>query len=152
MRDLGFKHAQFADRLGDTLRWKGENVATAEVEELANKIDDINLCTAYGIEIHKNDGKAGALAFTSDVKPEDFDFKGLMNIFENNLPSYAFPIFLRFVEEFEMTATYKIKKLSLKSQGFECTDKMFIRLPKSKEYVELTKQIKDNLKKGNYSF
>ena len=68
VRDIGFRHAQFVDRLGDTFRWKGENVSTTEVENMLTEYDKIVEAVVYGVEIPNTNGRAGMAAIT--LKPE----------------------------------------------------------------------------------
>ena len=56
MLNIGCKHAQFVDRLGDTYRWKGENVSTAEIENLANQLSMVQESVAYGVEVPFTNG------------------------------------------------------------------------------------------------
>jgi citronellyl-CoA synthetase len=64
VRDIGFRHAQFVDRLGDTFRWKGENVSTTEVENMVCEYDKIAEAVVYGVEIPNTNGRAGMAAIT----------------------------------------------------------------------------------------
>ncbi|NLP56908.1 long-chain-acyl-CoA synthetase [Lutibacter sp. B1] len=152
MRDIGFKHAQFVDRLGDTFRWKGENVSTAEVEEIANTLKSITGSTVYGVQIPNSDGRAGMMAITSNLTPDSFDFGALSSILIKELPSYAVPIFVRFCKKFETTATHKIKKFHLKNDGINTQDPIFVMLPKSNKYVPMTEKILEDITNGNYLF
>ncbi|GAG75179.1 unnamed protein product, partial [marine sediment metagenome] len=117
LRDIGCDHAQFIDRLGDTFRWKGNNISTTEVEEVLNVFDQISLSTVYGIQIPHTDGRVGMAAIVPTVNLENFDFKGLATSFKNNLPNYAVPLFLRFKSNLSTTATFKLKKGELKQEN-----------------------------------
>ena len=155
LRDIGFKHAQFVDRLGDTFRWKGENVSTNEVEEVVNSIPLVSSSTVYGAAIPGTDGRAGMAAIISNTEPDKFDFKEVANSLRKDLPSYAVPIFLRFLTKFETTETHKIKKSNLKSEGIDpdkIKDHLFVLLPESAEYVPLTGDIYNEIVKGKYRF
>ena len=155
LRNIGFKHAQFVDRLGDTFRWKGENVSTAEVEEVLTSLEDISHSSVYGVEIPGTEGKAGMVSIISTSTPENFDFSNLLLFLNENLPNYAIPYFIRFLSEFSTTSTYKIQKSDLKKVGFninETTDQIYVLLPGSSEYTLLTKEIHDNIINGVYPF
>ena len=155
LRNIGFKHAQFVDRLGDTFRWKGENVSTAEVEEVLTSLEDISHGSVYGVEIPGTEGKAGMASIISTSTPENFDFSNLLLFLNENLPNYAIPYFIRFLSEFSTTSTYKIQKSDLKKVGFninETTDPIYVLLPGSSEYTLLTKEIHDNIINGVYPF
>lgn len=151
----GYKHIQFVDRLGDTFRWKGENVSTGEVEKVVNTLSQVSQSTAYGVKIPGTDGRAGMIAIIPDTSVEDFDFKALAETVRNGLPSYAVPKFLRFKKEFETTGTHKIKKTILREEGFDpnkVDDPLYVLLPESTEYEPLSKEIYDDILSGTYRF
>ncbi|MEL7120819.1 MAG: long-chain-acyl-CoA synthetase [Bacteroidota bacterium] len=155
MRDIGFKHAQFVDRLGDTFRWKGENVSTAEVEEIYNVFPGIQTSAVYGVQLPKTDGRAGMAAIQLKEGTTEIDFGVLVKKLRHDLPPYAVPLFLRICPQFEMTATHKIKKFGLKQDGIQpdhSQDPIFVLLPKTETYVSLTKEIQNQIKEGQISF
>lgn len=117
VRDLGMSHIAFVDRLGDTFRWKGENVATTEVEGAFGGADTIDDVVVYGVEIPGADGKAGMAAVTLGEGAE-FDPKGLAVHLYDELPVYAIPLFVRVVSELAHTSTFKNLKVELREQGF----------------------------------
>ncbi len=149
MRDIGFKHAQFVDRLGDTFRWKGENVSTAEVEDIIDSIDNIENSSVYGVEITNTEGRAGMASIVLSKKTnESIVMKKLAFKLKKSLPSYAIPIFVRITKGLETTHTFKIKKTDLKKIGFDINktdDPIYIMLPGSDEYVYMTKEIYENV-------
>jgi citronellyl-CoA synthetase len=155
IRDIGFKHAQFVDRLGDTFRWKGENVSTTEVEKAANTFPQISMSMVYGVRIPGSDGRAGMVALIANTKLEDFDFAGLAEHFRQGLPSYAIPKFVRFRTQFEYTPTHKIKKVDARNDGFDpnkVADPIFVLLPNDSAYTLLTKQLYEEIQRGEYKF
>ena len=155
IRNIGFDHAQFVDRLGDTFRWKGENVSTAELEAILNNFPVINHSAVYGVALPKIDGKAGMATISSPHLPKDFDFKSFTKQIKLALPTYAVPIFIRFVDNFEKTATHKIKKAVLKKEGFcpnKQEDKVFILLPKADKYILLTSKLRQDIEEGLIQF
>ncbi|TFG12851.1 MAG: long-chain-acyl-CoA synthetase [Promethearchaeota archaeon] len=155
LRDIGCNHAQFVDRLGDTYRWKGNNVSTIEVEKILNMFPQVLFSTVYGVKLPSTDGKAGMAAIVPNVNLEDFDLKKLMKIFKANLPPYANPIIIRFKSSIETTATFKLKKTKLKKEGFnieKIDDPLYIILPHESEYISLTSEIYENIQKGQYKF
>ena len=155
MRDQGCNHAQFVDRLGDTFRWKGNNVSTTEVEEVINVNDQVEMSSVYGVQIPHTDGRAGMGVIVPLVSVEDFNLKELANSFRQNLADYAIPIFLRFKSEISVTATYKFKKETLKAAGFDIeniTDPIYVMLPNELEYQPLTKEIYENILNQKYKF
>lgn len=137
MRNIGFRHTQFVDREGDTFRWKGENVSTAEVEEILNAYPEIETSSVYGVEISHCDGKAGMAAIQLK-KGVTLNWKEFEKYLNEELPSYAIPIFIRFEKQFEYTSTYKIIKSKLKKDGFEnSSSPVWVKLNKNSSYQEL---------------
>ena len=156
LRNIGFGHVQFIDRIGDTFRWKGENVSTEEVESVINTFEQIEMCSVYGVLIPNTEGRAGMVSIIKKLDGE-FNFKGFLNLVQKYLPHYAVPIFIRFKKEFDFTATHKIRKVKLKNEGFnininKLTDQIYVLLPDSSEYVLLTKEIYGGISDGKYRF
>lgn len=108
MDSLGYLY--FSDRLGDTFRWRGENVSTAEVESVLLRALPTASSIVYGLAVPGTEGKAGAAAITTTVKTdggeeEERKLLALLHAtFAANLPAYAQPLFLRFCEQIEMTS------------------------------------------------
>ncbi len=157
VRDIGFRHAQFVDRLGDTFRWKGENVSTTEVENLVCSHDRISEAVAYGVEITNTNGRAGMCAITpvDGHRFGDADFVDLLAHFKARLPAYAVPVFLRIQERMETTGTFKYQKTHLKNQGFnpdECPDPVYVWLPGSDRYVPVDTALYHSIQSGQYRF
>jgi len=151
----GYKHIRFVDRLGDTFRWKGENVSTTEVEKVINISDHISESTVYGVTIPETEGRAGMMAVIPATEVENFDFKGLADLLRNDLPPYAVPKFLRFKKAFETTGTHKIKKTALRDEGFDIgkvSDPIYVLLPSSMEYEPLTSEVYKDILRGKYKF
>ncbi|WP_425546952.1 AMP-binding enzyme, partial [Catellatospora coxensis] len=137
MRDQGFSHVAFVDRLGDTFRWKGENVATTEVEGGLDGDSQIGQSVVFGVEIPDTDGKAGMAAVT--LKSGDkLDGAQLAKHLYDALPSYALPLFIRVVESLEQTSTFKTMKVELREQGYSDVgdDPLYVLAGKSDGYVE----------------
>jgi citronellyl-CoA synthetase len=155
VQDIGFKHIRFVDRLGDTFRWKGENVSTTEVEKVANTFLNVALSTAYGVLMPGGDGRAGMLAIIPTDTQNDFNVTGLAAHLQAALPAYAVPRFVRINKDFEYTPTHKIKKLSLKTQGFnpdEVKDLVYVLLPDQDQYQPLTAEIHTKIKANAFRF
>jgi len=119
VRNQGFGHIQFVDRVGDTFRWKGENVATTEVEAALGCIDGIHEAVVYGVEVPGADGRAGMAAICWNDSKGGLDGVALAQALYKALPKYAVPLFIRVREEHEVTATFKHRKVELKRQGFD---------------------------------
>jgi len=108
----------FVDRIGDTFRWKGENVSTTEVAETLALFDGVQEAIVYGVEVPHHDGRAGMAALMVD-NIADFDLEGLFAFLRERLPAYARPVFLRFRTHFDITGTFKPRKMDLVSEGFD---------------------------------
>lgn len=118
VRRQGYRHVAFADRLGDTYRWKGENVATAEVEGVLGEHPDIDLAVVYGVAVPGADGRAGMAAVRLRAGAE-FDGAGLARHVLDRLPAYAAPLFVRVVSEVAQTSTFKARKADLRDEGYD---------------------------------
>ncbi|MBU0992747.1 MAG: long-chain-acyl-CoA synthetase [Proteobacteria bacterium] len=155
VKKIGFGHAQFVDRIGDTFRWKGENVSTVEVEEVIDSIDMVNESSVYGVQIPGTEGRAGMASIITDINPESFDFLNFTRQLRRLLPSFAVPVFIRFQKEFETTATMKRIKSKLKQTGFnpgEVKDPLYVLFPGTPEYVRLTQSLYSEIVNGNIQF
>ncbi len=117
MSPQGMWHASFADRIGDTFRWKGENVATTDVEAALSADPVIEECTVFGVEVPGTDGRAGMAAVKLRDKVK-FDGKTLAGKLFERLPAYAVPLFIRIVPSLETTSTFKSRKVDLRNQAF----------------------------------
>ena len=113
---LGYYY--FVDRIGDTFRWKGENVATTEVAETMSTFPGVREVTVYGVAVPGQDGKAGMAAIVAD-DPKTFDLAGLRAFLAERLPDYARPLFLRFPDHLDVTGTFKQRKVELAAEGFD---------------------------------
>ncbi len=138
----------FADRIGDTFRWKAENVSTNEVASVLSVFDKIEQANVYGVAVPGYDGKAG---MASLVVREGLDLAGLHKHVYENLPAFARPVFLRTSKQTDTTGTFKYKKTDLVKQGFnpeKIKDRLYIDIPKTGKYTELTAEIYQKLQKG----
>ena len=106
----------FVDRLGDTFRWKGENVATTEVAATLTGYPGVLAANVYGVPVPGADGRAGTAALETDAA---FDLAGLKPYLAARLPGYARPVFLRLVPSLAVTETFKQKKQDLLARGFD---------------------------------
>lgn len=157
VRDIGFRHAQFVDRLGDTFRWKGENVSTTEVENMLTEYDKIVEAVVYGVEIPNTNGRAGMAAIT--LKPEaelnDTDLKEMLSCFKKCLPAYSVPVFLRIQQQVETTGTFKYQKNKLKEQAFDpskTNERLLVCLPGADAYCDVTEEVFTNIQAYQYRF
>ncbi len=155
VRDQGNFHIQFIDRLGDTFRWKGNNVSTTEIEEVINKFKEVRLSCVYGVKVPHTDGRAGMATIVPEISLEEFNLKKFTDYLKENLTSYAIPLFLRFKTDIETTSTYKFKKSTLKEDGFEpknSEDQIYILIPGNAKFELITTKIKEKLHENEYRF
>lgn len=133
--EAGFFH--FVDRVGDTFRWKGENVATSEVNEAVADCPGVVDAATYGVAVPGADGRAGMVAVVVD---DGFDLAQFRNHLSRRLPAYACPVVIRFCAALDTTETFKQKKQQLAREGLDprlVTDPLFFRDPKSGAYRAL---------------
>jgi fatty-acyl-CoA synthase len=126
----------FVDRVGDTFRWKGENVATSEVAAALGRAPGAREAVVYGVAIPNADGKAGMAALTIDGAP---DLAAIARA-ALALPRYARPLFLRLTPALEATATFKPVKRALVAEGFDPTrvaDPLYVYDSELEAYVAL---------------
>jgi fatty-acyl-CoA synthase len=127
----------FVDRVGDTYRWKGENVSTTEVSEVIGGFAGIHEANVYGVEVPGREGRAGMAAIVCD---QDLNLADLRSYVAAHLPDYARPLFLRIGGEIDVTATFKQRKISLVKDGFDpahIQDALFFDDPRTHAYVRL---------------
>ena len=156
LRNIGFGHAQFVDRLGDTYRWKGENVSTTEVENILLQHPQIAEAVAYGVEIHNTNGRAGMAAITPAESLATLDFSELLAFARQQMPAYAVPLFLRVKVKMETTGTFKYQKTRLKDEAFDPNktgdDPIYAWLPGTQTYVQVTEQVLADIHGGKHRY
>ena len=138
MRQDADGYFYFVDRIGDTFRWKGENVSTSEVAERLGRVPGVREANVYGVKVGDLDGRAGMAALV--VGPE-FDIEALAGELDGRLAAFAQPLFVRLLPEIETTGTFKYRKMDLVADGFEpgtVKGGVFYRHP-SKGYLKLTR-------------
>ncbi|XP_074021913.1 long-chain fatty acid transport protein 6-like [Numenius arquata] len=140
----------FWDRIGDTFRWKGENVATTEVSDVIVMLDFIQEANVYGVSVPDHEGKAG-MASLILKQNASLDLEQMYKQVVTYLPSYACPLFLRVQEKMEMTGTFKQQKFRLVDEGFnpsKITDPLYFLDNSKKAYVLLTKEVHEMILSG----
>ena len=152
---FGQKHYQFVDRIGDTFRWKSENVSTNEVGEIINQHADIIFTNVYGVMIPGTDGRAGmaAVVFREGLKAPNLD--SISKHIRSNLPSYAQPVFLRVLKELPTTSTHKLQKNDLREQAFHLDktgDDLYVRRPQDETYSRLDSDYYDQIMQREVAF
>jgi citronellyl-CoA synthetase len=154
MRDIGCKHAQFVDRLGDTFRWRGENVSTTEVESVLGAFPGIEEAVVYGVEIPGTNGRCGMAAIRLS-EGQALNGESLLSHLDAELPAYAAPLFFRLLNTVETTGTFKYKKSNLKSEAYN-PDKvdgpLWARLPGDKQLTAITPEIYEAISQQAYRF
>jgi fatty-acyl-CoA synthase len=127
----------FVDRVGDTYRWKGENVAASEVAAAIARFPGVKQAVVYGVHVPGAEGTAGMAAILPDGT---LDLAALHAHLARQLPSYARPVFLRITDAITATSTFKPIKHDLKRQGFDpatTTDPIYFDDPAKKVFVAL---------------
>jgi fatty-acyl-CoA synthase len=117
----------FVDRIGDTFRWKGENVSTGEVAGVLSQAPGVKEANVYGVKVGEMDGRAGMAGLVVDA---GFDPKAFGAFIDQRLPGYAQPMFLRILSGIQVTGTFKYRKLDLVAEGFDLatvSDPLFFR-------------------------
>jgi len=153
VRDQGFHHIQFVDRVGDTFRWKGENVATTEVEAALCAHPGIAEAVVYGVLIAGQEGRAGMASLSLTGSLKKFDGAALAARLREALPAYAVPLFLRLRSDQDTTATFKHRKVELKREGFDpaqVQDPLYVL--EAAAYVPMTPARYDRIVGGSWRF
>jgi len=159
--DVGFsyfqKHYQFVDRIGDTFRWKSENVSTNEVGDIISNFDQILFANVYGVEIPKTDGRAGmaAIVLNDSININEFNFQALSSHIIDNLPAYARPIFIRVLQELPTTTTHKLQKGDLREHAFhldKVQDKLLVMKPNTSCYTDLDRDFYEKIMQGSIAY
>jgi fatty-acyl-CoA synthase len=139
----------FVDRMGDTFRWKGENVSTGEVTAVVTSYPGVIDAAVYGVAVPGADGRAGMAAVA--VRPE-FELAGFREHLAARLPDYARPVFLRIVSAIEITGTFKLRKQELSIEGYDRTkisDPLYFDDRARAAYTPLDEALYQRLQSGN---
>jgi fatty-acyl-CoA synthase len=148
MRQDAAGYFYFVDRVGDTFRWKGENVSTTEVAEIINLFAGVQETTVYGVPVPGHDGCAGMAALVCEAR---CDLVGLRAYLEQHLPNYARPLFLRIRHHIDATSTFKQRKTVLIRQGFDpdrIDDPLYFNDPEARAFVWLDRMLYERLQSG----
>ena len=156
--DVGFavgkKHYQFVDRVGDTFRWRSENVSTNEVGEILNGCEQIEMANVYGVDIPATEGKAGMVSLT--LKPgQQFDVDAFSDFVNANLTHFSQPVFVRVQPEATTTGTFKLLKGDLRKQAFNLdlvTDELYVMPPRVKQYQKLERDLYEKIMDGTAGY
>lgn len=138
----------FVDRIGDTFRWKGENVATSEVSEAICEFPGVQQANVYGVAIPDTDGRAGMATL---VAANELDLAALRAHLIARLPDYARPVFLRIRTEMDVTSTFKYTKTDLVRQGYDPTataDAIYFNDPEHEAFIRLDETLYNRIQTG----
>jgi fatty-acyl-CoA synthase len=136
----------FVDRVGDTFRWKGENVSTGEVAERLLSAPGVKEANVYGVAVPGLEGRAGMAALVVDGA---FDLAVFAAHVATVMPNYEQPVFLRLAPNLETTGTFKVRKLDLVAQGFDPTkvgDRLFVH---QDAYLPITPELYGEIVAGH---
>jgi fatty-acyl-CoA synthase len=131
----------FVDRIGDTFRWKGENVSTGEVAAALEAEPGVLAAAVYGVKAPGADGRAGMASLVVDHR---FQLDGLDAALARRLPAYARPVFLRLTPALDVTGTLRPKKTALVAEGFDprlASDPIFLRDHAKGDYRRLDAEL-----------
>jgi fatty-acyl-CoA synthase len=148
MRQDARGYFYFVDRVGDTFRWKGENVSTSEVAEAINSFPGMADANVYGVTVVGRDGRAGMAAIVCNGP---CDLAALHAHLAQNLPDYARPLFLRIRTQLDMTGTFKQTKMDLVREGFNpatTTDPIYFNDPHGGAFVKLDPALYQRIESG----
>lgn len=151
---LGYPHYQFVDRVGDTFRWKSENVSTNEVGEIINGHPAVKICNIYGVEVPGADGRAGMAAITLETG-QSFDPVEFASFVQEQLPAYARPVFVRVQPDLEVTGTFKLMKTELRKTAYNIAateDPIYVMKPRSTSYETLDADYQRVLSSGSAGY
>lgn len=152
---LGQTHYQFVDRVGDTFRWKAENVSTNEVGELLNAHPQLALCNVYGVEVPGADGRAGMAAVALAEGETALDIDSFSAHVCEQLPSYARPVFIRVLPTMDTTGTFKMVKTHLRKEGYDpnqVDDVLYVLKPGAEVYERLDTDFAQQLANGTAGY
>ncbi|MGQ7791969.1 long-chain-acyl-CoA synthetase [Faunimonas sp. B44] len=148
MRKDAHGYFYFIDRIGDTFRWKGENVSTSEVSEAITIFPGVKEANVYGVKIPNTEGRAGMVALVID---EGWDPEGFYTHVSRQLPAYARPVIVRIQREIDATSTFKQRKVDLVKEGFDpalIADALYFLHPGRQAYVPLTADLYGDIVSG----
>jgi solute carrier family 27 (fatty acid transporter), member 1/4 len=143
----------FVDRIGDTFRWRGENVSCTEVENIiSSHLDSLEVCV-YGVEVKGQEGRAGMVA----ISKLDVDVNKLGLDMKRSLPPYAVPLFIRLCEHIDHTGTFKAQKKNLVYQNFDIdlitnNDSVYYFDKKKDSFIKLNREMYEQIQQGLVQF
>jgi fatty-acyl-CoA synthase len=142
----------FVDRIGDTFRWKGENVATCEVAETVCSFPGVKHANVYGVAVPATEGRAGMVTLVSE---DELDLAEFRRHLMDRLPPYARPLFLRIRKNMDLTGTFKYSKTDLAREGFNpaaSDDAVYFNQLESGTFTRLDQQLYERIQMGAIRF
>lgn len=138
----------FVDRIGDSYRWKGENVSTTEVEQQICACPGVVEAVVYGVSVAGTEGRAGMAAIVTN---DEFDLPEFRRRMVNTLPEYARPVFLRLCGQIEVTATFKLQRQRLMREAYDpaaTTDCLYFNDRAGEVYLLLDPVLYERIRTG----
>jgi citronellyl-CoA synthetase len=152
---MGKPHYQFVDRIGDTFRWRSENVSTNEVGEILNANKQVEIANVYGVDVPATEGKAGMVSLALNPG-KTFDMDEFSAYVAANLPGFAQPVFVRIQADISTTGTFKMVKGDLRNQAFHLEqlggDAIYVMMPRSKSYQKLDQKLYESILDGSAGY
>lgn len=152
---LGYEHYQFVDRVGDTFRWRSENVSTNEVGEIINSYPQVELSNVYGVHVPGADGRAGMVSINLKQDEASLELDKFADYVNRELPPFARPVFVRIQSQIDVTGTFKMVKKDLVEQNYDLNqfdDPVYVMKPRTSVYVPLDQAFLDSIKSGDAGF
>ncbi len=150
MRRDAVGYYYFIDRIGDTFRWKGENVSTTEVAGVLGRYPGVTGVAVYGVLVPGHEGRAGMAAMTIDG---GFDLSGLHDHLAAGLPAYARPVFIRICQTLDITGTFKLQKQQLISESYAppAADPVWLYDRRQGAFIACDAQLRQSIAAGKLS-
>jgi fatty-acyl-CoA synthase len=144
--DRGYYY--FVDRIGDTFRRKGENVATSEVAEVICGFPGVQHANVYGVAVPGVEGRVGMATLVTD---QELDMTGFRKHLSSRLPAYARPAFLRIREQVDLTGTFKYSKTELVREGYDPrASGDLLYFDNADEFIPLDKELYERIQRGEF--
>ena len=141
--------------MGDTFRWKSENVSTNEVGEIINGFGQVKFSNVYGVEVPGADGRAGMAALTLNDDVDALDLEAFAAYVRSELPVYAVPLFLRVQSDIDVTGTFKMVKGDLRKQAYnleEIEDSVYVMRHGEDTYSPLDQDYLEVIRSGKAGY
>ncbi len=109
----------FVDRLKDAIRRRGENISSYEVEQALVSHPGLAEVAAIGVPADQEAGEDEVMVFLVPERGADVDAESVWAHADAQLPAFALPRYLRFVDELPKTPSEKVRKIELRDQGVD---------------------------------